>query len=72
MHFPRMLQAKYTEAEELCARAMDIGKRALGTEHPTVGAILCEQGELLRARVSAAGNHNTVPVLRSTGHICPV
>lgn len=67
MHFPRVLQAKYTEAEQLCARAMGIGERALGTDHPTVGAILCEQGELLKARVSAVCQDNTVPVLRYAG-----
>lgn len=49
-----VLQGRYSEAEPLYRRSLDIRERSLGPEHPDVAQSLNDQAELLRAQVIIA------------------
>lgn len=44
-------QGKYTEADPLYLRAIDIRERVLGADHPELAISLCTRGQLLQAQV---------------------
>lgn len=45
------LQGKYTEADPLYLRAIEIRERVLGADHPDLAISLSTRGQLLRAQV---------------------
>ena len=45
------MQGKYDEAEPLFRRAIDIGEKTLGPEHPNLATGLNNLARLLRAQV---------------------
>lgn len=70
-----MLQGKYVEADPLYLRAIEIGEKTLGPEHPDLATRLNNRAELLKAQVSAVrifqdfslGPHLSVLVLSFLG-----
>lgn len=48
---PDSYQGKFDEADRLCLRAIDIHEKALGPDHPHLGAPLNNRAMLLMAQV---------------------
>lgn len=51
MVYPVILQGKYTEAESLYVRALNIGERTLGSDHPEFARWLVNRASSLEKQV---------------------
>lgn len=54
--FPVVHQGKYAEADPLCLRAIEIGERTLGPDHPNFAVWLGNRTSLLKKQVRGHGN----------------